>query len=191
VCIYRAHGNYFFAAAPSSGLYFTLNNTVYLPGDTVLITDVGVFANVTRGGAPVDPGTSLVCRTEHINTQCCRGSDGGNAGEWFDPDGNLLPRFGGDLTADFSRSGYAQQVRLNRRNNAMSPTGAFECRVPPMGGEDLVVASITISTTAGEYSTDVCTLLVHSISTTAGEYSTDVCTPLVHSIAAISMHEYM
>jgi hypothetical protein len=50
-------------------------------------------------------------------------------GEWGS-DGNLLPRFGAAPNADFSRSGYAQQVRLNRRNNAMSPTGAFECRVP-------------------------------------------------------------
>jgi heme/copper-type cytochrome/quinol oxidase subunit 2 len=35
-------------------------------------------------------------------------------------------------------------VRLNRRNNATSPTGAFECRVPAMGSGALVVASITI-----------------------------------------------
>jgi hypothetical protein len=63
------------STVPSSGLYFTLNNTVYLPGDTVLITDIGEFIDV------VDPGTSLVCRTEHVNTQCCRGSDGGRVGE--------------------------------------------------------------------------------------------------------------
>jgi hypothetical protein len=115
-----------------------------MSGDTVLITDIGVFV---AGGSPesVAPGTSLVCRTEHVNMQCCRGADGGNLGEWFSPDGNELPRFGRDLTADFSRSGYTQQVQLNRRNNAMSPTGVFECRVPPMGGGDLVVANITIS----------------------------------------------
>jgi hypothetical protein len=122
---------------------------VYLPGDTVLITDIGEFIG---GGSPenADHGTSLVCRTELVNTQCCRNPDGGNVGEWFDPDKNQLPRFGRTPTADFSRSGYAQQVRLNRRNNAMSPTGAFECRIPPMGGGDLVVARITITT--GEYS---------------------------------------
>jgi hypothetical protein len=126
---------------PSSGLYFTLGNTVYLPGDTVLITDIGV---VDGGG---NPGTSLVCRTEHVNTQCCRDRDGGNVGAWFDPDGNQLPRFGAAPTADFGRSGIMHQVQLNRRNNAMSPTGAFECKVPRMGGgEDLVVANITIST---------------------------------------------
>jgi hypothetical protein len=137
--------NYFFAAAPSSGLYFTLDSTVYLPGDTVLITDIGEFNHGANFFDPVDPGTSLVCRTVNVNTDCCRGSDnpnGGSVGEWFDPDGNLIPRLG---LIDFSRSGYAQQVRLNRRNNAMSPTGAFECRVPPIGGGDLVVASITIA----------------------------------------------
>jgi hypothetical protein len=133
------------SSAPSYGLYFTLNSTVYLPGGTVLITDIGKFARVLGGYDPVDPRTSLVCRTEHVNTQCCRGSDGGNVGEWFDPDGNQFPRFGRAHTADFSRSGHAQQVRLNRRNNAMSPTGVFECRVPPMGGGALVVARITIT----------------------------------------------
>jgi hypothetical protein len=119
---------------------------VYLPGDTVLITDIGQYVGVPPD--VVDPGTSLVCRTELVNTECCRGSDnpnGGSVGEWFGPDGNQLPRFNSDPTADFSRSGYAQEVRLNRRNNAMSPTGVFECRVPPMGGGALVVASITIT----------------------------------------------
>jgi hypothetical protein len=123
-------------------VYFTLNSAIYLPGDTVLITDIGGFVS----GGNVDPGASLVCNTEHVNTQCCRGIDGGNVGEWFDPDGNILPRFGAAPTADFSRSAYTHQVRLNRRNNAMSPTGAFECRVPAMGSGDLVVASITIAT---------------------------------------------
>jgi hypothetical protein len=133
----------FLTGPPSSGLYFTLGSTVYLPGETVFITDIGVFVG---GSDPVDPGTSLVCKTEHVNTQCCRGSDGGRAGEWFDPDGTQLPRFGAAPNANFSRSGSAQQVRLNRRNSAMSPTGVFECRVPPMGGGDLVVASIMITT---------------------------------------------
>jgi hypothetical protein len=129
-----------------------LDDTVYLPGDTVLITDIGVFVEVALDIDPVDSGASLVCMTEHVNTHCCRGSDGmngmgGSKGEWFGPDGDQLPRFGAAPYADFSRSGYAQQVRLNRRNNAMSPTGVFECRVPPMDNELLlVVANITITT---------------------------------------------
>jgi hypothetical protein len=72
---------FIFTAPPSSGLYFTLDDTVYHPGDAVLITDIGVFVGVYPDVDPVDPGTSLVCRTEHVNTQCCRGSDGGRVGE--------------------------------------------------------------------------------------------------------------
>jgi hypothetical protein len=111
---------------------------VYLPGDAVLITDIGMFTD------PSNPGTSLVCRTEHINTQCCRGGDGGNVGHWFYPDGSQTPRFGIAPNANFSRSGFTQQVRLNRRNNATSPTGSYECRVPAHGGGNLHTASIQI-----------------------------------------------
>ena len=133
---------FYIAVAPSSGLYFMLDGTVYLPGDTVLITDIGIFVQATD---PVDPGISLVCVTTNVNTQCCRGSDGGNVGEWYLPGGTLLPRFGSAPSAEFSRSGYTEQVRLNRRNNAMTPTGAFECRVPDGSGVDQS-ASIILST---------------------------------------------
>jgi hypothetical protein len=118
---------------------------VYLPGDTVFITDIGVF--VVGGDDPVDPGTSLVCRTELVNTQCCRDSDGGNVGEWLGPDGNQLSWFDAFPNADFSRSTYAQQVRLNRGNYAISPTGVFQCRVPSMNNGPLVMANITIAAT--------------------------------------------
>ena len=77
-------------------------------------------------------------------------------GEWFFPDGTIVPRQGAAPTADFTRSGFTQQVRLNHRNNAMTPTGVFECRVPARdyggGGEltsEVVTASITLST--GQY----------------------------------------
>ena len=115
---------------------------MYLPGDTVFITDIGEFVFTDN------PGTSLVCVTSFVNTECCRGHDnpnGGALGEWHFPDGTIVPGFSVDPNADFSRSGYTQQVRLNRRNNAMSPTGAYECRVPPLGGGALVSASITIT----------------------------------------------
>ena len=116
---------------------------MYLPGDTVLITDIGVFTSVTADGA----GSSLVCVTSNVNIQCCRGinnPNGGALGEWHFPDGTIVPRYSADLDADFSRSGFTHQVRLNRRNNAIGPTGAYECRVPPLGGGALVTASITI-----------------------------------------------
>ena len=119
---------------------------MYLPGDAVLITDIGVFnaANIT------DPGTSLVCVTINVNTKCCRKKDGpdmigGNVGEWYLPSGTIVARNGDVNRRDdgFARSGYTQQIRLNRRNNATSPTGMYECRVPDQANE-MVSASIIL-----------------------------------------------
>ena len=129
--------------ASNSGLYFTLNGTVYQPGDSILITDVGVVA---RFGT--DPGSSLVCVTSNVNTQCCRSRDSGNVGEWYFPNGTMVPRNSAAPSAVFTWSGFTHQVRLNRRNSATSPTGTFECRVPDEDTGELVDASITL--TAGE-----------------------------------------
>ena len=122
-------------AAPTSGLYFTLNGTVYLPGDTELIT--------TIGDSRTDPNSSLVCVTSNVNTQCCRGSDGGNVGDWYFPNGTIVPRRISAPSANFTRSGFTHQVQLNRRNNAMSPTGIYECRVPDVEGIN-TAAQITV-----------------------------------------------
>ena len=130
-------------AAPTSGLYFTLSGTVYLPGDAILITAIGVSGT--------DADSSLVCVTSNVNTQCCRGGDGGNVGEWYFPDETIVPRNSAAPSADFTRSGFTHQVRLNRRNSAMSPTGIYECIVPvsvPTNaseeGEVNAIAQITV-----------------------------------------------
>ena len=111
---------------PNTGLYFTLSGTVYLPGDTILITDIGSNATTNRS----DPQSSLVCVTTNVNTHCCRSADnpnGGHRGEWYFPDGTRILN---TKDANFSRTRHTQQVRLNRRNNTMSPTGVFTCEVP-------------------------------------------------------------
>ena len=101
---------------------------MYLPGDTVFITDIGIAIT----GA-LNPGSSLVCITSDVNTHCCRGvnnPNGPSLGEWYFPDGSIVPRLRDSLNGDFTRTGWTHQVRLNRRNNAMIPLGAYECRVP-------------------------------------------------------------
>ncbi len=113
-------------------LYFTLNGTVYLPGDAVLITDVGEFRNAT----------SLICITSCVNTQCCTDSDD-NVGEWYFPDGTVIPQ--NSSIADFSSSGSTEQVHLNRRNDALAPTGEYSCRVRDGNDSALIHnASITL-----------------------------------------------
>lgn len=117
-----------------------LNGSVYLPGDTLVITDVGVVTSI------MDPGFSLVCMTRHVNTQCCRTNDGGNIGEWFFPNGTMVLRYSGYPRFDFTRTGYTREVRLSRRNNAMTPVGDYECRVPgPDGVNTSAHASVTLA----------------------------------------------
>ena len=103
---------------------------MYLPGDTVLITDIEVDVV-----ADPNPGSSLVCNTSDVNTHCCRGGDNPNGpslGEWYFPNGTIVPRLSASPNGDFTRTGSTHQVRLNRRNNAMTPLGNYTCVVPDM-----------------------------------------------------------
>ena len=128
-------------APPNTGLYFTLNGTVYLPDDTILITDIGNENTDDRS----DPGSSLSCVTNDVNTHCCRSSDNPNGesrGEWYLPD---RTRILNTPDTNFFRTRHNQQVRLNRRNNAMSPTGVFTCEIPNDGDSTMNhTATITI-----------------------------------------------
>ena len=125
---------------PSTGLYFTLNGTGYLPGDTILITDIG-------SATSSDPGSSLVCVTTNVNTNCCRTADGGSRGEWLSTDGTRIL----NTDTNFYRTRHTQQVRLNRRNNVMSPIGVFICVIPDIDSTINHTASINIISSGGEY----------------------------------------
>ena len=118
---------------------------MYLSGDTVLITDIGVAYH----GNP-DPGSSLACNTANVNTHCCRGSDNPNGpslGEWYFPNSTIVPRNSYSPNGNFTRTGYTHQVRLNHRNNAMTPLGTYTCVVPDMYNTMNHTATITL----GEY----------------------------------------
>ena len=130
-------------APPSTGLYFILGNNIYLTGESVVITDIGEQP-ATRS----DPGSTLVCVTTNVNTACCRGSDGGSVGDWFYPDGSMVPRSNnvGSSTNIFTRFGYTHQVRLGIVGTPSEPLGAYRCDVPDgMNGTITVSASINIT----------------------------------------------
>jgi hypothetical protein len=101
------------------GVYLTQGGRPYSKGSSILIGEIG------EG----DDG-ALLCVTDLI--QCCRGDDtpgeGGALGEWFYPSGSLVQV--NDSDNDFYRSRGLGIVRLNRINNATSPTGQFCCVVP-------------------------------------------------------------
>ena len=77
---------------------------------------------------------ALLCLTN--NTQCCRGPDnlnGGGLGEWYFPDGTLVPS---GNTFSIYRNRNRSTVQLNRRNNAQSPTGVYRCEIPDASGSN-------------------------------------------------------
>ena len=101
---------------------FQLSGVFYANNSNVAIGDIGEGDN------------ALLCQTN--NTQCCRGSDnpnGGPLGEWYFPDGTPVPD-GTDASRDIFRSRASSVVRLNRRNNATSPTGVYRCEIPDASG---------------------------------------------------------
>ena len=83
-----------------------LDGTTYSSGVTVPITSIGAISYF-------DAGSSLVCVTSNVNTNCCRGHDGGRVGEWHFPNGSIVPRYSDNPNGDFTRSGFTNQVRLN------------------------------------------------------------------------------
>ena len=80
--------------------------------------------------ADIDQNDSaLLCYTNAFN--CCK-TTGQYAGDWYFPDGMPVKIFAvGD---DFYRNRDRSVVRLNRRNNAISPTGVFRCEIHNASG---------------------------------------------------------
>ena len=68
---------------------------------------------------------TLLCITN--KTDCCKDTNEGDR-QWYFPNNGLV-RIKGS-SDDFYRDRSRNVVRLNRRNNAMSPTGIFRCDIP-------------------------------------------------------------
>ena len=136
-----------FLALPSTGLYLMLKGAILLPGDSVLISDIG-----SQPADRSNPGSTLVCVTTNVNTACCRNNDNngrtsataGSVGEWFYPNGTLVPR-SNSYVNNFARVGYSHQVRLARVVlRPTPPLGVYTCEVPEASTGVLHNASITI-----------------------------------------------
>ena len=100
---------------------FFLNGVLYPNNSVVDLTDIGQNA------------TALHCLTDL--TTCCRGADGGSAGEWFLA-GQTMPVVDVSSADDFTRGRGPSAVLLNRRNNAAGPTGVYTCMLPDGSGQD-------------------------------------------------------
>ena len=121
------------------GLFFAFKGTLYLPGDTLQITDIG-SNNYHSYLHRSEVGSSLVCITTNVNNICCDGGIGITAG-WFNPDGSR------DYRSHFWQSVYVEQVRLNGRTGdfySIPTPGVYTCRIPD-GRNNTIIHSANIT----------------------------------------------
>ena len=79
------------------------------------------YVDLSTVGNSSNGSNSVVCHTD-LGT-CCSGSQGFHRGDWYFPNGTILP-FSGDM---YKARG-AQRVDL-RRTTATGPTGIYRCGI--------------------------------------------------------------
>ena len=98
-------------------VYFQLNDKVYPNNSVISLSDVG------------ENEQALMCRTDLLT--CCA-TPPNRFGEFYYPSGDAVSvKKAGH---GFYRDRGAQEVRLNRREGVISPSGRFRCAVPDASG---------------------------------------------------------
>ena len=115
---------------PTGGVRLLLREEQYLNNSGVMISSIG------------EGDDALMCVTD--KPDCCRFP---HFGEWYFPNGSSVRTFGHGH--DFYRNRGPQTVRLNRRNNAMYPTGIYHCELPDRNGINRTLYVELYSKTSG------------------------------------------
>ena len=119
----------------SFGLSPTLANNSYVDLSTV--------------GSELDNSDGVVCHTD-LST-CCSGVQGIHRGEWYFPDGTVLPFTGPTVPIGLGR---AAQLAVIRRTTATGPTGIYRCDIPTNAVHDDTDISVRASVYVGLYPAD-------------------------------------
>ena len=142
-------------------LFFTYYNNLTAELSLARYSDTAIYPNnsvvdinlVGEGfeGAQITDGGALECHTE--DTTCCRGIDnppnGTGRGEWYYPNGTVVPPPGGD-TSIYRTRGH-MVVRLNRVDGSIVQTSAsalYKCEIPGVGGG--IIRIVTLISAQGK-----------------------------------------
>ena len=137
-------------APPESGLYFMVESRVYLPGNSVNITDIGAQPLDDRS----NPGSTLVCVTTNVNMACCRSRDNNNngaIGDWYYPDDDMVNDPGSASNENFTKYVYQQQLRLSSRGAPEGPLGEYRCEIPDGSGGNATARINIINILSGKF----------------------------------------
>ena len=83
------------------------------------------YVDLSTVGSAGDNNDSVVCHTD-LST-CCSGGQGVHRGDWYFPDGTVLPSIGNNDPIALGRT--AQIAVIRRTNDATGPTGIYRCRI--------------------------------------------------------------
>ena len=103
-------------------MYFELNGKIYYNNSAVSVSEIG-------------EGTSaLYCKTD--KEECC-GTIPNRFGQFYYPNGVQVPI--ANRQQGFYRNRGDQVIRLNRREDIMSPTGTYRCEIPNADDETVKI----------------------------------------------------
>ena len=83
------------------------------------------YVDLSTVGSAGDNSDSVVCHTDLAT--CCSGRQGVPRGDWYFPDGTVLPFVGPDVPIGLGRG---PQIAVIRRTTATGPTGIYRCDIP-------------------------------------------------------------
>ena len=83
------------------------------------------YVDLSTVGSAGDNSDSVVCHTDLAT--CCSSSQGVHRGDWYLPNGAVLPFVGNTVPIGLGRG--AQIAIIRRTNYATGPTGIYRCRI--------------------------------------------------------------
>ena len=108
------------------------------------------YVDLSTVGSAGDSSDGVVCHTD-LST-CCSGSQGVHRGDWYFPDGSVLPFVGPGVPIGLGRS--AQVVSIRRTSGATRPTGIYRCDIPTIAVHDDTDISVRETVYVGLYPAD-------------------------------------
>ena len=107
------------------------------------------YVDLSTVGSELDNSDSVVCHTDL--SSCCSGSQGIHRGDWYLPDGTVLPFSGGSVPISEAR---AAQIAVIRRTTATGPTGIYRCDIPTVAVHHPTDISVRDTVYVGLYPAD-------------------------------------
>ena len=107
------------------------------------------YVDLSTVGSASDNSDSVVCHTD-LST-CCGSPQGIHRGDWYFPDGTVLPFSGSSVPIG---EGRAAQIVVLRRTSGTGPTGIYHCDIATNAVHDDIDTSVGETVYVGLSPTD-------------------------------------